>query len=74
MPSSNVEFWESKFQANKQRDSRNQLLLSESGWRIGLIWECCILDSLSNGVIDQVAEFLSSGTPAWAEWPTPLTT
>ena len=39
-PKSRVEFWTKKFKQNVERDSRNQSLLRELGWRILVIWEC----------------------------------
>lgn len=37
---SNVEFWESKFAANKARDRRNRTDLRRMGWKVYTIWEC----------------------------------
>ena len=39
-PKSNVEFWQRKLQGNVLRDSANQALLAELGWRVVIIWEC----------------------------------
>lgn len=39
-PKSNVEFWQRKLQGNVLRDSANQVLLAELGWRVVVIWEC----------------------------------
>ena len=39
---SNVEFWESKFAANKARDKRNRTDLRRLGWKVCTIWECQI--------------------------------
>jgi len=41
-PSSKIEFWKKKFEANKKRDERNYDLLLANGWRILVIWECAI--------------------------------
>lgn len=40
MPSSNVEFWEKKLSANRERDYRNQEALSSLGWSVIIVWEC----------------------------------
>jgi DNA mismatch endonuclease (patch repair protein) len=40
MPSSNVEFWFVKLEANKLRDRSVVKELGESGWRSLVIWEC----------------------------------
>lgn len=40
MPSSNVEFWRSKFDANVRRDSAVIQSLQAIGWRCAVVWEC----------------------------------
>ena len=42
LPTSNIEFWESKIQANIDRDKRVEKELKKSGWMIITIWECKI--------------------------------
>lgn len=39
-PTTNVEFWNAKFQRNIVRDQRNELLLKSAGWDVLTIWEC----------------------------------
>lgn len=41
-PATRVDFWESKFAANVERDRRNETTLAEAGWRVIIIWECQI--------------------------------
>lgn len=43
-PSSNKEFWLTKFSANKLRDKRNSKKLKALGWKVVIIWECQIGD------------------------------
>lgn len=40
MPSTNQEFWESKFQGTMKRDVINKKKLKAMGWRVILVWEC----------------------------------
>lgn len=40
LPKSNVEFWESKIDANRARDKRVEAELQAKGWRVLIIWEC----------------------------------
>ena len=56
-PKSNVEFWSTKLNANRDRDRRNQVSLAELGWSVLVIWECEIERSLST-VKDSVVRFL----------------
>lgn len=39
-PKTRVQFWQTKFEGNVARDRRNDLALSERGWRTMVIWEC----------------------------------
>lgn len=39
-PKTRVEFWENKLEGNVARDRRNELELTELGWRTMVIWEC----------------------------------
>ncbi len=44
LPSTNVGFWEKKFEKNKQRDRSARLKLRRKGWRCLIIWECQLKD------------------------------
>lgn len=39
-PKSREDFWQSKFDANVERDRRNEALLLHDGWRVFIAWEC----------------------------------
>jgi DNA mismatch endonuclease (patch repair protein) len=39
-PKTNVDFWKQKIEDNIERDSKNYDILSQSGWRYLVIWEC----------------------------------
>lgn len=39
-PKSNTDFWEHKFLYNKDRDSKNYKKLTDSGWKVIIVWEC----------------------------------
>jgi len=40
LPKSNQEYWEAKFAANIQRDSRKAAELRANGWTVMTVWEC----------------------------------
>lgn len=40
LPKSRVEYWQGKFDANIERDSRVQRELEALGWRVKILWEC----------------------------------
>lgn len=41
-PATRTEFWQAKFDTNVARDLMNRRDLVESGWRVGIVWECTI--------------------------------
>lgn len=38
----NKEFWDAKIQGNRDRDARAWTALLRLGWRVAVVWECCI--------------------------------
>lgn len=36
----NVEFWETKIQRNRERDIHNYEILKSQGWNVLVVWEC----------------------------------
>lgn len=40
MPKSNVDFWETKFSRNVERDKKHVRELEEAGWNVIIVWEC----------------------------------
>ena len=43
VPKTRREFWEEKFRANRQRDTRNIERLLLRGWRVMVVWECAVV-------------------------------
>ncbi len=39
-PTSNIDFWSTKFSKNVERDARKERELCILGWRVLVIWEC----------------------------------
>jgi DNA mismatch endonuclease (patch repair protein) len=39
-PSTNTDYWNSKFERNKARDKRVRDELEAAGWQVVVIWEC----------------------------------
>lgn len=39
-PGTREEFWREKIGRNMANDARNQAMLADAGWRVGIIWEC----------------------------------
>jgi DNA mismatch endonuclease, patch repair protein len=57
MPKSNVEFWSEKLNGNVARDARNDDLLRQLGWRVFVVWEC----NLSESLLDWLAVRIQDG-------------
>ena len=64
MPSTRVDFWQSKFERNIARDQKNLCLLEKAKWKVCLVWECEIdkisrraekLPELANEIIQPLA-------------------
>ncbi|MBL0175314.1 MAG: DNA mismatch endonuclease Vsr [Ignavibacteria bacterium] len=57
-PKSRVEFWEAKFEANRQRDKVVTRELRRLGWRVLVVWECQLTNSaeLSNRLDEALRE------------------
>lgn len=53
-PHTNVEFWETKFKNNIERDQRTTEALEAAGWTVITIWEC----QLKKDKIEQTEEYL----------------
>ena len=62
-PKSRGEFWLPKFKATVERDSRNQNMLKEQGWRVAIIWECFLRPRQANITIDTIDKWLKSNEP-----------
>jgi DNA mismatch endonuclease (patch repair protein) len=43
-PTTRYEFWQRKFEENRERDKRNLQALSRMGWESLVVWECELRD------------------------------
>lgn len=39
-PASNIDFWQTKFHRNRERDAQVRAQLESLGWKVIVIWEC----------------------------------
>jgi DNA mismatch endonuclease, patch repair protein len=56
VPKSNRDYWEPKLERNKARDRKNLDVLTETGWKSLVIWECELKDI--GAVIEKIKKFL----------------
>ena len=45
-PKSNTDFWQDKFQKNVTRDIKVTQALESLGWRVLVVWECCLSSTI----------------------------
>ena len=48
IPKSNTEYWMSKFKKNVERDTAQQLELTDLGWHVIVVWECKMQKNFAN--------------------------
>lgn len=70
-PATQVEFWQTKITANRNRDQVTTVRLTANGWRVVTVWECAIkgkwklpseefLDALRNAISGDTATEIRS--------------
>ncbi len=65
VPKSNTEKWKSKFNKNKERDSKARVALNNLGYRQLTVWECALRNGskyCASEVLEHVAEWLTHGS------------
>lgn len=67
-PSTRVDYWERKFEANVVRDGKNRYRLVSEGWRVAIVWECG-LRKASDRIAAEVEDWLKNGSGRFAEFP-----
>ena len=62
-----AKFWRDKITANKNRDNKQFTLLRDSGWRVGIVWECALKGRASiefADLIDELSGWIISSVPS----------
>lgn len=59
-PSSNKDYWTTNITKNVSRDTKNQLILEEMGWKVITVWECELNKSNFQETMDKLIENLIS--------------
>lgn len=55
-PASNADFWEKKFDRNKERDQENLEACKELGWKAHTIWECQVTDGSFTDALERTLQ------------------
>ena len=59
VPKSNTEFWISKIERNRERDTENYKSLHDAGWYVIVIWECQLKKTNIEATMYNVEHMLS---------------
>ncbi len=59
-PSTNPDFWQNKFDANKERDIKTLKQAHELGWRTAVVWECAIGRTVKMCLVNRIGEHIKS--------------
>lgn len=65
LPGTRTEFWKTKIERNRKRDEEVAAMLSESGWRRLVVWECALKGRGKlpfEAVIHQIVDWLQGST------------
>jgi DNA mismatch endonuclease (patch repair protein) len=57
-PKTNSEFWKKKIIGNVERDRNNEKILSETGWKFLIVWECEMKKGISQDLQQKILFFL----------------
>jgi DNA mismatch endonuclease (patch repair protein) len=62
VPATRTEFWLEKFSRNRARDQAAINTLRQLGWRVAIVWECC-LRVQPERTLNALTEFIRSERP-----------
>lgn len=68
-PSSNVEKWQAKFEANVSRDRKSVDALLSTGWTVIIIWECGLRGPDLESRLEWLPSAIISPSTTLYEWP-----
>ena len=63
-PKSNQHYWGPKIQKNRKRDAETVEALRALGWRVLIVWECCIVGKgrwQFEELIDRIEDWIKCG-------------
>ncbi|WP_282028446.1 very short patch repair endonuclease [Paracoccus marcusii] len=70
-PSTNAEFWKSKFEANVIRDRRVLGALMGMEWRTVVVWECALQKAVVAETVENLGRFIRNGSIMQGEFGGP---
>ena len=71
LPTTRVEFWETKIQKNIDRDHTTRVALLDMNWRVAIIWGCALSNKkITQATMQHLRCWLQTGAPR-LEMPMP---
>lgn len=62
LPATRPEFWKAKLDGNVARDQRAVEALQSMGWRVLIVWECAVRDSVVSATLSEtLSEWIRGG-------------
>lgn len=68
-PSSNMQNWQAKFEANVARDRKSVEALRSEGWRVIIIWECGLRGADIDHQLAWLPDAIAKPSKNIHEWP-----
>lgn len=62
VPKSNLDYWKVKLENNVKRDLEHYQKLTESGWKVLIVWECELKKKLFPDTMAKLINSISGGT------------
>lgn len=56
IPATRPEFWCAKIEGNKRRDRCNEIEMQALGWKVRVVWQCCITDEFLNDLAKEIGD------------------
>ncbi len=66
VPASRTEYWLSKFESNRVRDTANIRDLVNLGWRVAIVWECDLKKGKFEETVTNVTEWVRGSEELFA--------
>jgi len=68
-PAKNFDFWREKFARNVERDQDQIAKLQTAGWRVLIVWECCLRQKQLANLFETISTEIREGSADFKEWP-----
>lgn len=63
IPSTNTDYWMTKFEKNAERHNHVKSILIDQGWRVATLWECSLRRDSIDSTVDEVERWMRTDDP-----------